>query len=99
MRALAALAVVLIPIAAAAQEQPTTNPRPVLKIIGDYNSLTTEDRNAYCFWAGQLYSLGASFCSRQQTLTTCIEVAGRRPTWVSKDNDKNCDKNPSATPQ
>jgi hypothetical protein len=99
MRAFTALAVVLIPFAAAAQEQPTTNQRPVLKIIGDYNSLTLEDRNAYCFWAGQLYSVGASFCSRQQTLTSCTEVAGRRPMWVNKDNDKNCDKNPSTTPQ
>ena len=99
MRAFTALAVVLIPLAAAAQEQPTTNQRPILKIIGDNNSLTSEDRNAYCFWAGQLYSLGASFCSRQQTLTTCTEVAGRRTMWVNKDNDKNCEKNPSTTPQ
>ena len=99
MRALTALAVVLFPFAATAQEQPATNQRPVLKIIGEYNSLTSEDRNAYCFWAGQLYSLGGSFCSRQQTLTTCTEVAGQRPMWVNKDNDKNCDKNPSTTPQ
>jgi hypothetical protein len=33
MRAFAMLAVVLIPFAAAAQELPTTNQRPVLKII------------------------------------------------------------------
>jgi hypothetical protein len=99
MRAFTALAVVLIPFAASAQEQPTTNQRPILKIVGDYNGLTSEDRDTYCFWSGQLYSLGASFCSRQQTLTTCTEVAARRPVWVNKDNDKNCDRNSSATPQ
>ncbi len=88
----------MVPFAVAAQEQPQVQ-RPILKIGGDYSGLTAEDRNAYCFWSGQLYSVGASFCSRQQTLTTCTEMSGRRPVWVSKDNDKNCDRNPSTTPQ
>ena len=98
MRALTALVVILLPIAATSQEQ-TVLQRPVVRITGDYAGLTNEDRNSYCLWAGQLYSIGASFCSRQQTLTTCSEVAGRRPTWVAKENDKFCDKNPSLTPQ
>jgi hypothetical protein len=48
--------------------------------------------------AGELFSIGAAFCSRQQTLTTCTEVAGRCPIWVSKENDKFCDRNSSLTP-
>ena len=59
--------------------------------------LTPEDKQAYCFWSGQIYSLGASFCSRQQSLLTCTEWPGKRPIWVIKDNDKNCDRNPSQT--
>jgi hypothetical protein len=65
------------PLAAAAQEQPTTAQRQKLRLTGDYGWLTLEDRNSYCFWGGELYSIGAAFCSRQQTLTTCTEVAGR----------------------
>ncbi|MBS0524813.1 MAG: hypothetical protein JSS04_14385 [Proteobacteria bacterium] len=98
MRALAAIVAVMLPLAAAAQEQPATAQRPKLRITGDYGWLTPEDRNSYCFWGGELYSIGAAFCSRQQTLTTCTEVAGRRPTWVNKENDKFCDRNSSLTP-
>ena len=97
-RALMANVVVMLPLAAAAQEQPSTAPPPKLRLPGDYGWLTPEDRNSYCFWGGELYSIGAAFCSRQQTLTTCTEVAGRRPTWVSKENDKFCDRNSSLTP-
>lgn len=98
MRALIAIVVATLPLAAAAQEQSPTVQRPILRITGDYAGLTPEDRNSYCLWAGQLYSIGAAFCSRQQTLTTCTEVAGRRPTWVAKENDKFCDRNASVTP-
>jgi hypothetical protein len=98
MRALTAIVVIMLPWAAAAQEQPAA-PRPILRITGDYAGLTAEDRVSYCFWAGQLYSIGAAFCSRQQTLTTCTEVAARRPAWVAKENDKFCDRNQSQTPQ
>jgi len=90
--------VAMLPLAAAAQEQAPAAQRPILRITGDTAGLTLEDRNSYCFWAGQLYSIGAAFCSRQQTLTTCTEVAGRRPTWVAKENDKFCDRNVSVTP-
>jgi hypothetical protein len=55
--------------------------------------------NAYCFWNGQLFSVGATFCIRQASVTTCSENPGKRPIWVTKDNDKFCDKNPSTTPQ
>lgn len=98
MRALAAVLMVMLPLAAAAQEPPPAQ-RPILRITGDHAGLTAEDRTSYCLWAGQLYSIGASFCTRQQTLTTCTEVAGRRPAWVNKENDKFCDRNPSQTPQ
>ncbi|MBN9086755.1 MAG: hypothetical protein J0J01_07595 [Reyranella sp.] len=98
MRALTALLVVMLPCAAMAQEQPAAQ-RPILRITGDYAGLTKEDRDSYCLWAGQLYSIGAAFCSRQPTLTTCTEVAGRRPAWIAKENDKFCDRNPSLTPQ
>jgi hypothetical protein len=99
MRALTALLVVMLPWSTAAQESQPPAQRQVLRITGDYAGLTNEDRSSYCLWAGQLYSIGAAFCSRQQTLTTCSEVAGRRPTWVAKENDKFCDRNPSLTPQ
>ena len=100
MRVTLAITMFLLPLAAMAQE-PQPAPRPgVLRLpIVDYSGLTAEDRASYCFWAGQLYSIGASFCSRQQTLTTCTEVAGRRPAWVAKENDKFCDRNSSQTPQ
>jgi hypothetical protein len=99
MRSLAAMLLMMFPLAAAAQQEPPAVQRPSLRITGDYVGLTAEDRTSYCFWAGQLYSIGASFCSRQQTLTTCTEVTGRRPAWTSKENDKFCDRNPSLTPQ
>ena len=100
MRALTTLVVVMLPLAAAAQqEQQPAAQRPILRVTGDLAGLTPEDRASYCFWAGQLYSIGAAFCSRQQTLSTCTEVAGRRPTWVAKENDKFCDRNSSLTPQ
>jgi hypothetical protein len=104
MRALTTLILLMLPLAAvaqplAAQEPPPTAQRPILRITGDYTGLTVEDRLSYCFWAGQLYSIGAAFCSRQQTLSTCTEVAERRPVWVSKDNDKLCGGNLSLTPQ
>jgi hypothetical protein len=98
MRALMTMMVVVLPWAATAQEQPAVQ-RPILKITGDPGGLTPEDRTAYCFWAGQLYSIGAAFCSRQQTLITCTEMPGRRPVWVAKENDKFCDRNTSPTPQ
>ena len=97
MRALIAMILGMLPLAAAAQE-PSAAQRPLVRITGEYAALTAEDRTYYCFWAGQLYSIGASFCSRQQTDTTCTEVAGRRPAWISKENDKFCDRNSSLTP-
>ncbi len=99
MRVLIALALLALPLSALAQQEQTPPQRAVVKIVGDLNGLTAEDRTAYCLWAGQLFSIGAAFCTRQQTLTTCTEVAGRRPVWVSKENDKFCDKNLSPTPQ
>ena len=98
MRALIAIVVVTLPLAAAAQEQSPTVQRPIVRITGDYAGLTLEDRNSYCFWGGELFSIGAAFCTRQQTLTTCTEATGRRPIWVSKENDKFCDRNSSLTP-
>jgi hypothetical protein len=98
MRALTILLVAMLPWAAMAQQEPPTQ-RPTLRITGDYVGLTAEDRTYYCFWAGQLYSIGAAFCTRQQTLSTCTEVAGRRPAWVAKENDKFCDRNTSQMPQ
>src|SRR5262249_37194378 len=99
MRALMATILVMIPLLAAAQQEPPVPQRPMLRLTGDYVGLTAEDRNSYCFWAGQLYSIGTSFCSRQQTASTCTEVSGHRPVWTSKENDKFCDRNPSLTPQ
>jgi hypothetical protein len=64
-----------------------------------YRGLSADDMKAYCFWNGQLFSVGATFCIRQASVTTCTEDPGKRPTWVTKDNDKFCDKNPSTTPQ
>jgi hypothetical protein len=100
MRALAiALAIVplALPLGAAAQQDqvPSQN---VLRGAPAYWNLTPEDKQAYCFWSGQIFSLGASFCSRQQSSLTCTEWPGKRPIWVVKDNDKACDKNPSLSP-
>jgi len=100
MRSVAVMIVMMLPLAVAAQQEPSVVvQRPVLRLTGDYVGLTAEDRTSYCFWGGQLYSIGASFCSRQQTASTCTEVAGRRPVWTSKENDKFCDRNPSQMPQ
>ena len=84
----------LLPAVAAAQE-PTQTPRNAVS----YRGLSAEDMKAYCFWNGQLFSVGATFCIRQASVTTCTEDPGKRPLWVTKDNDKFCDKNPSTTPQ
>ena len=92
-----ALIAALLPLGALAQQQDQTPSQGVLKVPPAYN-LTPEDKQQYCFWAGQLYSLGATFCSRQQSSLTCTEWPGKRPIWVIKDNDKACDKNPSLTP-
>lgn len=83
---------VLLPAVAVAQEQSPRNAR------GGYRGLTPEDMNAFCFWNGNLFSVGASFCYRQDSSTTCTESPGKRPIWVSKSNDKLCEKNPSAMP-
>jgi hypothetical protein len=89
----------MMPLAAAAQQEPPAVQRPILRLPVDYAGLSAEDRTYYCFWAGQLYSIGAAFCSRQQTHITCTEVPGRRPVWSAKENDKFCDRNTSQTPQ
>jgi len=99
MRGVTAILLVMLPSVAIAQQEPPVVQRPTLRIAGDYVGLTAEDRTYYCFWAGQLYSIGAAFCTRQQTLSTCTELAGRRPVWTSKENDKFCDRNPSLAPQ
>jgi hypothetical protein len=82
----------LLPAVVSAQEQAPRNAR------GGYRGLTPEDMNAYCFWNGNLFSVGASFCYRQNSATTCTENAGKRPIWVNKDNDKLCEKSASAMP-
>jgi hypothetical protein len=82
----------MIPVIAAAQE---TVPRNAVS----YRGLSADDMKAYCFWNGQLFSVGATFCIRQASVATCTEEPGKRPIWVNKDNDKFCDKNPSTTPQ
>jgi hypothetical protein len=91
-----AMVTVMLPLAVAAQEQPQGSQG--LKVPRDYWNLTPDDKTAYCFWAGDIYSLGASFCSRQSSSVTCTEWPGKRPIWVIKDNDKACEKNPSLTP-
>lgn len=96
MRLLTAMILVMLPVAAAGQEP--AGQRQTLRITGN-PGLSAEDRGSYCLWAGQLYSIGASFCTRQQTLSTCSAISGRPPIWVIKENDKFCDKNLSQTPQ
>jgi hypothetical protein len=88
----------VLPLGAGAQQPETSVGQNVLKVPRGYWDLTPDDKNSYCFWAGELYSLGASFCSRQQSSLTCSEWPGKRPIWVIKDNDKACDKNPSLAP-
>jgi hypothetical protein len=97
----AALVLPLVPLGAGAQQQdPAQAGQRGIVRIGGASGMTAEDRANYCLWAGQLYSIGSSFCTRQQTMTTCTEIGtSRPPVWVNKDNDKNCDRNPSWTPQ
>jgi len=91
-----AIVTVMLPLAVAAQEQPQGS--QMLKVPREYWNLTPEDKTAFRFWAGEIYSLGTTFCSRQQSSVTCTEWPGKRPIWVVKDNDKACDKNPSLSP-
>src|SRR5262249_14593342 len=95
------VALALVPATAAAQQQETAPPgqRMTLRLPADYRGLSADDWKSYCLWAGELYSIGSAFCSRQQTQSTCTAVSGGRPIWVNKENDKFCDKNPSLTPQ
>ena len=86
-----------LPFDAMAQQPEQAPSQNVLRVPPVWN-LTPEDKQAYCFWAGELFSLGSTFCSRQQSSLTCTEWPGKRPIWVIKDNDKACDKNPSLTP-
>jgi len=98
MRAFAiAFIIAKLPLGAGAQQPDTGPSQGVLRMPPAWN-LTPEDKQAYCLWVGQLYSLGSSFCSRQQSSVTCTEWPGKRPIWVVKDNDKACDRNPSLTP-
>jgi hypothetical protein len=102
VRTLTAVVMAVLPLTAAAQEQPSQRPivsRAIVRLAGAHGDLSPEDRTSYCFWAGQLYSIGAAFCSRQQTFATCTGVAGGRPVWVNKENDKFCDRNSSPTPE
>ena len=91
------IATLVLPLVASAQQQDQGFSQNVLKVPPAYN-LTPDDKQAYCLWAGELFSLGSTFCSRQQSSLTCTEWPGKRPIWVIKDNDKACDKNPSLTP-
>ncbi|SRR5579872_3718978 len=96
-----ALPLAVLPLAVLAQQEPPSPPgqRVTVRTPPDYRGLSPDDLKSLCFWAGQPYSVGSAFCSRQQTLTTCTAVSGNRPVWISKDNDKLCDRNPSLTPQ
>jgi hypothetical protein len=88
----------LSPGVRAQQQQQDQSPGSSVLRVPQIWNLTPEDKQAYCFWSGQIFSLGASFCSRQQSSLTCTEWPGKRPIWVIKDNDKACDKNPSLAP-
>src|SRR5262245_59925793 len=92
-----ALFIAALPLGAGAQQQPEAPSQGVIRMPPAFN-LTAEDKQAYCFWAGQLFSLGASFCPRQQSSLTCTEWPGKRPIWVTKDNDKSSDRYPSLAP-
>ena len=48
-----ALIAALLPLGALAQQQEQTPSQGVLKVPPVYN-LTPEDKQQYCFWAGQL---------------------------------------------
>ena len=86
----------MLPLGALGQQQQEPS-QSVIKSPPSW-TLTPDDKQVYCFWAGEVFSLGASFCSRQQSSVTCTEWPGKRPIWVVKDNDKACDRNPSLTP-
>ena len=92
-----AFIIAALPLGALAQTQDQGTGQGVIKSPPVWN-LTPEDKQQYCFWAGEVFSLGATFCSRQQSSVTCTDWPGKRPIWVIKDNDKACDKNPSLTP-
>ena len=64
-----------------------------------YRGLTPDDMKSYCFWNGQLFSLGASFCIRPSAVTICTENRGGRPLWVNKENEKSCERAPTTPPQ
>ena len=69
-------------------------------VTSGYRGLTADDMKSYCFWNGQLFSLGASFCIRPSAMTTCTENrGGGRPIWVSKENEKSCEKASTGPPQ
>jgi len=93
-----AFVIAALPLGAVAQQPQDQVPSQNVLRIPPVWSLTQDDKQAYCFWSGQLFSLGASFCSRQQSSQTCTEWPGKRPIWVTKDNDKSCDRNPSLAP-
>ena len=64
-----------------------------------YRGLTPDDMKSYCFWNGQLFSFGASFGIRPSAVTICTENRGGRPSWVNKENEKACERAPTAPPQ
>ena len=91
--ALLALGVLSLPAVAAAQA-PTVD-----FATAGYRGLTPDDMKSYCFWNGQLFSLGSSFCIRPSAVTICTENRGGRPIWVNKENEKSCERAPTAPPQ
>ena len=90
---LLAIAGTLCPVVAGAQA-----PAVDIATTG-YRGLTPDDMKSYCFWNGQLFSLGASFCIRPSAVTICTENRSGRPTWVNKDNEKSCEKATTNPPQ
>ena len=91
--ALLAIAGSVCPVVASAQV-----PAADIATTG-YRGLTPDDMKSYCFWNGQLFSLGASFCIRPSAVTICTENRGGRPIWVNKDNEKSCEKATTNPPQ
>jgi hypothetical protein len=90
---LLALGGIALPVVAAAQA-----PAVDFATTG-YRGLTPDDMKSYCFWNGQLFSLGASFCIRPSAVTVCAEKSGGRPIWVVKENEKSCERAPTSPPQ